>query len=277
MTRGHPGRLPRPADPPGRPGRARRALRGGLRRRAVRRRRGRARPATKHVLGSNYARVHVRYEPRPGGSSRSASIDNLVKGAAGQAIQAFNLVHRPARDRRPRAAPAGAMTTTTDDRPTRTADRPSLTRGAARRSPARPPADRRASGGDPGRLRAGGATAGIKASGRPDLAVVADDRRPGRRGRGLHAERLRGRPGPPVQGPPGRRQRPAGRRLRLGRGDRLHERVAPTPRRARPATPIRPTSPGARRGRWARPPSGPCSSRPGSSGPGCPSIGSGPG
>ena len=51
-------------------------------------------PATKHV---------TRQQPRPGlrprttsgpaGSSRSASIDNLVKGAAGQAVQAFNLVH----------------------------------------------------------------------------------------------------------------------------------------------------------------------------------------
>ena len=29
----------------------------------------------------------------PAGSSRSASSDNLVKGAAGQAVQAFNLVH----------------------------------------------------------------------------------------------------------------------------------------------------------------------------------------
>jgi len=51
-------------------------------------------PATRHVHGSNFARVHVRYEPRSGRIVAIGVIDNLVKGAAGQAIQAFNLVHR---------------------------------------------------------------------------------------------------------------------------------------------------------------------------------------
>lgn len=53
---------------------------------------GRA-PATKHVLGSNHAHVSVHHDPR---SERVIAIgvtDNLVKGAAGQAVQAFNLVH----------------------------------------------------------------------------------------------------------------------------------------------------------------------------------------
>jgi len=50
-------------------------------------------PATKHVLGSNIARVFVHHDPRTGRILAIGVIDNLVKGAAGQAIQAFNLVH----------------------------------------------------------------------------------------------------------------------------------------------------------------------------------------
>ncbi|HET9614931.1 MAG TPA: N-acetyl-gamma-glutamyl-phosphate reductase [Candidatus Limnocylindrales bacterium] len=50
-------------------------------------------PATKHVVGSNHARVFVRYEPRTDRILAIGVIDNLVKGAAGQAVQAFNLVH----------------------------------------------------------------------------------------------------------------------------------------------------------------------------------------
>jgi N-acetyl-gamma-glutamyl-phosphate reductase len=50
-------------------------------------------PATKHVLGSNHARVHARADERTGRVLAFGVIDNLVKGAAGQAVQAFNLVH----------------------------------------------------------------------------------------------------------------------------------------------------------------------------------------
>jgi N-acetyl-gamma-glutamyl-phosphate reductase len=50
-------------------------------------------PATKHVLGCNTCRVHVRLDERTGRVLAIGVIDNLVKGAAGQAIQAFNLVH----------------------------------------------------------------------------------------------------------------------------------------------------------------------------------------
>jgi N-acetyl-gamma-glutamyl-phosphate reductase len=50
-------------------------------------------PATKHVTGSNHARVHVSSDPRTGRVLAIGVIDNLVKGAAGQAIQAFNVVH----------------------------------------------------------------------------------------------------------------------------------------------------------------------------------------
>ena len=50
-------------------------------------------PATKHVTGSNHARVHVRLDARTGRIIAIGVIDNLVKGAAGQAVQAFNLVH----------------------------------------------------------------------------------------------------------------------------------------------------------------------------------------
>ena len=51
-----------------------------------------AAPATKHVTGSNHARVHVKHDPRTGRIIAIGVIDNLVKGAAGQAIQAFNVV-----------------------------------------------------------------------------------------------------------------------------------------------------------------------------------------
>jgi N-acetyl-gamma-glutamyl-phosphate reductase len=50
-------------------------------------------PATKHVTGSNHARIHVRLDERTGRIIVLGVIDNLVKGAAGQAVQAFNLVH----------------------------------------------------------------------------------------------------------------------------------------------------------------------------------------
>ncbi|MFN8622689.1 MAG: N-acetyl-gamma-glutamyl-phosphate reductase [Chloroflexota bacterium] len=48
--------------------------------------------ATGHVLGSNYVRVHVTADPRTGRVLAVGAIDNLVKGAAGQGIQAFNVV-----------------------------------------------------------------------------------------------------------------------------------------------------------------------------------------
>jgi len=49
-------------------------------------------PATGHVLGSNHARVFVRSDERTGRVLAIGVIDNLVKGAAGQGVQAFNLV-----------------------------------------------------------------------------------------------------------------------------------------------------------------------------------------
>ena len=50
-------------------------------------------PATKYVLGSNDVRVFVHHDERAGRILAIGVIDNLVKGAAGQAVQAFNLVH----------------------------------------------------------------------------------------------------------------------------------------------------------------------------------------
>lgn len=52
-----------------------------------------AAPATKHVTGSNEARIHASYDSRTGRILVISVIDNLVKGAAGQAVQSFNLVH----------------------------------------------------------------------------------------------------------------------------------------------------------------------------------------
>ncbi|MEA2610073.1 MAG: N-acetyl-gamma-glutamyl-phosphate reductase [Chloroflexota bacterium] len=50
-------------------------------------------PATKHVTGSNQVLVHVRMDERTGRIIAIGVEDNLVKGAAGQAVQAFNLIH----------------------------------------------------------------------------------------------------------------------------------------------------------------------------------------
>ncbi len=51
-----------------------------------------AAPATKHVTGSNLATVFVTVDERTGRILAIGVLDNLVKGAAGQAIQAFNVV-----------------------------------------------------------------------------------------------------------------------------------------------------------------------------------------
>jgi len=50
-------------------------------------------PATRHVRGSNEFRVFARVDERTGRVLAIGVLDNLVKGAAGQAIQAFNVVH----------------------------------------------------------------------------------------------------------------------------------------------------------------------------------------
>jgi len=49
-------------------------------------------PATKHVTGSNRFKVHAHVDARTGRVLVLGVLDNLVKGAAGQAIQAFNVV-----------------------------------------------------------------------------------------------------------------------------------------------------------------------------------------
>jgi N-acetyl-gamma-glutamyl-phosphate reductase len=49
-------------------------------------------PTTKATLGSNSAQLTVRYDDRTGTILAFGALDNLVKGAAGQAIQAANLV-----------------------------------------------------------------------------------------------------------------------------------------------------------------------------------------
>jgi N-acetyl-gamma-glutamyl-phosphate reductase len=49
-------------------------------------------PDTAHVRGSNRAQVAVRLDARAGRVLAISAIDNLVKGAAGQAVQCMNLV-----------------------------------------------------------------------------------------------------------------------------------------------------------------------------------------
>ena len=139
------------------------------------------------------------------------------------------------------------------------------------------PPTRRATRQSAGRLPcrwAGGRDQGLRPAGpRPRR----HDGRSGGRGRGLHAERVRGRARPPVAGQPGGHVRRSAGRVRLGRGRRLDERFAPTPRRARPATPTRRRSGvwSPRRSGSTRPTSSTC--RPASSARGCRSTRSRPG
>jgi N-acetyl-gamma-glutamyl-phosphate reductase len=49
-------------------------------------------PATGHVRGSNFVRVFAHLDDRTGRITTISVEDNLVKGAAGQAVQAFNIV-----------------------------------------------------------------------------------------------------------------------------------------------------------------------------------------
>ncbi len=48
-------------------------------------------PSTKATLGSNSAHLSVRYDPRTGWVVALAALDNLTKGASGQALQCANL------------------------------------------------------------------------------------------------------------------------------------------------------------------------------------------
>jgi N-acetyl-gamma-glutamyl-phosphate reductase len=49
-------------------------------------------PGTKATLGSNAAHLTVRYDPRTNTVLALGALDNLVKGASGQALQNANLV-----------------------------------------------------------------------------------------------------------------------------------------------------------------------------------------
>ena len=49
-------------------------------------------PSTKATLGSNAAHLTVRYDARTNTVVALCAIDNLVKGAAGQAVQCANLI-----------------------------------------------------------------------------------------------------------------------------------------------------------------------------------------
>ncbi|MBF0125552.1 MAG: N-acetyl-gamma-glutamyl-phosphate reductase, partial [Magnetococcales bacterium] len=49
-------------------------------------------PATHHVRGSNQCRIMVRFDSRTGWLMVFATIDNLIKGASGQAVQNMNLM-----------------------------------------------------------------------------------------------------------------------------------------------------------------------------------------
>ncbi|HCD41045.1 MAG TPA: N-acetyl-gamma-glutamyl-phosphate reductase, partial [Firmicutes bacterium] len=62
-------------------------------------------PQTKAVLGSNYCDISVRVDGRTKRVLVMSAIDNLVKGAAGQAIQNMNLMFGEPEDRGLKSAP----------------------------------------------------------------------------------------------------------------------------------------------------------------------------
>ena len=49
-------------------------------------------PETKWVEGSNYVDINFKIDPRTNRIIMMGAIDNLVKGAAGQAVQNMNLM-----------------------------------------------------------------------------------------------------------------------------------------------------------------------------------------
>jgi N-acetyl-gamma-glutamyl-phosphate reductase len=49
-------------------------------------------PDTKYVSGTNFCDIAIRYDERTGQLILLSAIDNLVKGAAGQAVQSFNVM-----------------------------------------------------------------------------------------------------------------------------------------------------------------------------------------
>jgi N-acetyl-gamma-glutamyl-phosphate reductase len=53
---------------------------------------GKALPDTKNVIGTNFCDISARYDERAGRLILLSAEDNLVKGAAGQAVQNFNLM-----------------------------------------------------------------------------------------------------------------------------------------------------------------------------------------
>ncbi|MEM6903563.1 MAG: N-acetyl-gamma-glutamyl-phosphate reductase, partial [Pseudomonadota bacterium] len=51
-------------------------------------------PATRHVRGTNHCLIGITPDRRPGCAIITAVIDNLMKGASGQAVQNFNVMHQ---------------------------------------------------------------------------------------------------------------------------------------------------------------------------------------
>jgi N-acetyl-gamma-glutamyl-phosphate reductase len=49
-------------------------------------------PDTKNVVGSNVLEIAWRLDPRTGRLLVMSAVDNLVKGASGQAIQSLNIL-----------------------------------------------------------------------------------------------------------------------------------------------------------------------------------------
>ena len=178
-------------------------------------------PSTAATLGGNAVHLQAAADAHAGRAVVVAAEDNLVKGAAGQAIQIANLML---------GLPEAAGLAVEWSRPM------SVTA--------------------PLGFRAAGVAAGLKASGERDVAVVLNDGPSRRRGRRVHQQPGQGRPGAVDAAGAARRPGP-GRRAQLRRRERLHRaaRLPGHPRHRRTA------GPGPRRRSLARPPSPPARSR----------------
>ena len=245
----------------GHPGRARRAVRDGLRATSRSSRSSPTPPATKHVTGSNEVRIHVTPRRADRADPRDRCRGQPRQGRRGPGDPGLQPRPRPARDGRPRPAAARAMTD-----PSRTVPVPASSTDL-------PPVERRAA------IPPASGPAGWRPGSRPRAGRTSP-----------LSSRRRVRPPRPPSSPRTRsRPRPSGcRRANLAatsgdprggfgwaeRGDldeRLRERGDRRRRRRRPAR----DRGDARRGDRRPSPSGRSTCRPGSSGRGCRSRRSG--
>ena len=143
-------------------------------------------PALREVAYTNFCRIAVREDRAAGLVKVFSVIDNLVKGASGQAVQNMNCMFGLPEDDRPGEEGMKAMTASRLPIVVTAPLRVAVLRPAARRPSGRARRrDHRVSRFPKGFL-AGGVAVGLKQSGKPDMGVLccgarSSGRRPSRR------------------------------------------------------------------------------------------------